>query len=286
MILSFESHYEDVKDLFQESLASYLNEMDWPRSERLAQLQDSVRYSLMGSGKRFRPVLSIFIADSFGAGPQKVLPWAAAIEMIHTYSLIHDDLPSMDNDDLRRGVPTNHKVYGESTALLAGDALLTEAFLFLAKNYSGTPDKAVSLIQILGEAAGLAGMISGQAIDLSAKSELSTEAELIQMHDLKTGALIRASAEGAAVVLGLTPELRQNCRNFGATLGLCFQLKDDLLDSQNEIEVGSFPACIGLEATQKLLEDKTKFAQAELEKMDIDSGPLWDLIDMNLKRTK
>lgn len=250
-----------------------------------------MQYSLVRGGKRFRPVLALLIGEAFGVSPQRVMPWAAAVEMIHTYSLIHDDLPCMDNDDFRRGEPTNHKVFGESSALLAGDTLLTEAFGLLANQYSDEPTLAMTLVRLLVEAAGYHGMIGGQAIDLTSKKQNLSLDELIQMHEMKTGALIRVASEGAAVACGLPLAKRLQCREFGRLLGFAFQLKDDLLDSVPEIEAGSFPAHLGLAATeQRLFEisDRAKILLTELgfqSDSENERNALFNLVQMNLERT-
>lgn len=191
------------------------------------QLVQAMEYSLFSGGKRFRPILCLMV------NPQAVA-YAAAIEMIHTYSLIHDDLPCMDNDDERRGQPTNHKKFGESLALLAGDALLTESFLVVAQNYSHRPEVATQLVSILSRAAGPSGMVGGQAMDMNLGVPLDAVAAVEKVHDTKTAELIAASLEGAGVVDGVSLEIRTTLRQVGLLLGLCFQLKDDLLDGEQD----------------------------------------------------
>lgn len=278
--------WQERKEWIEGALQAWVEGIEAGESRALTHLRKSLEYSLMGGGKRFRPVFSLLVGECFAVAPKRILPWAATVEMIHTYSLIHDDLPCMDNDDLRRGEPTNHKVFGESTALLAGDALLTEAFGLLASAYREQPDLAVRLVSLLSEAAGLRGMIAGQAIDLeSQESGLDLE-ELIRMHELKTGALIRVCAEGAAAVCGLPAEKQTLCRDFGGWLGFAFQLKDDLLDSAQTIEKGSFPERLGIPATEMRLQEASQRAWACLEKLNLGVGPLADLVQMNLDRTQ
>jgi geranylgeranyl diphosphate synthase type II len=190
----------------------------------------------------------------------------------------------MDDDHQRRGKPTNHKVFGESTALLAGDALLTEAFFLLSTKYHREPDLGMKLIHLLAEAIGFSGMVGGQAIDLMSKEENLSLQDLELMHSLKTGALIRASVEGVALILGLPLEIQQKSREFGSLLGLAFQLKDDLLDGQENIERGSFPEVLGLEKTKELLLKTSEKATQVLQQMQIASGPLHEMLAMNLKR--
>jgi len=191
----------------------------------------------------------------------------------------------MDNDDFRRGEPTNHKVYGEATALLAGDGLLTEAFRCLSEGYEKEPELGLKLVMLLSSAAGLVGMVGGQAMDLKAQKEKISLQELNLMHALKTGALIRICVEGSAVACGLLPDKIELCRNFGQQLGLAFQIKDDLLDSmETKIELGSFPGILGLEETQKYLEEVTQSAQNLLKKLSAEKSLLKDLVEYNLHR--
>jgi geranylgeranyl diphosphate synthase type II len=276
----------DRKDAIDSYIQSVLTDWQLPEARGISRLQESMGYSLLKGGKRFRPMLSLLIAETFAVHPKKVLPWAAAIEMIHTYSLIHDDLPCMDNDDFRRGEPTNHKVYGETTALLAGDALLTEAFAHISDKYAGEPAIGLSLVSILSKAAGLFGMVGGQAIDLESQKSLASLDELKLMHQMKTGALIRASAEGAAVICCLPADKILFVRKFGEDLGMAFQLKDDLLDSNDEIELGSFPAVLGLAGTSDYLSQVSQSALNSLTLLDITKGPLVDLVEFNLYRTQ
>lgn len=220
------------------------------------QLAESLEYSLFTGGKRFRPVLSLLTAEAVGVGWDRVLPWAAAVEMVHTYSLIHDDLPCMDDDDYRRGRPTNHRVYGEATALLAGDALLTQAFLHLGQSYSDTPNVGMELVSILGEAAGALGMISGQMLDLAAAEGTQSQKhqDLEKLHRLKTGALINASVMGVSAIGRLPKISREHLARFSENLGLAFQLADDVHDyNPSNPEKSGYPYVIGLKQTQETL---------------------------------
>lgn len=287
MKLNFQKTLLERKEAVDASVLEYLSNIQLQNFEGLTDLRKSFEYSLVRGGKRFRPVLSLLLAEEFGVSPKRILPFAMAVEMIHTYSLIHDDLPCMDNDDIRRGEPTNHKVFGESTALLAGDALLTEAFFLLSTAYEDQPAIAVKLIRLLSEAAGILGMVGGQAIDMKAKGLLPNQTELEHMHAMKTGALIRVSCEGAAVASSLLPEKIQNAKEFGAHLGFAFQLADDLLDSvEGQIEKGSFPDLIGLEKTKSLLMHTSEKAIQSLQNMGIQSGNLHQLVEYNSLREK
>lgn len=246
----------------------YLSEMNLPASSAIAELNQSMRYSATNGGKRFRPVLSLLIAELFDCSHEKVLPFATAVEFIHTYSLIHDDLPCMDNDDLRRGKPTNHKVYGEDFALLAGDALLTEAFMILAKFYAESELLVGRLTSLVAEAAGLRGMVGGQAIDLRAGHKQMSLAELTQLHRLKTGALIRLAVEGAATIAGAKAAEIANLKKFGEGLGLAFQIADDILDhGEKDQDMRSFTGILGLDGTKEYLQQVSKETLAELHKV-------------------
>ena len=213
--------------LFEEALEEQI--VGWARWP--ATLSAACRHGLFGGGKRVRPLLSLMAAEAVGGRAEDALPWAIAVEMIHTYSLVHDDLPAMDDDDVRRGRPTCHVAFGEANAILAGDALLTEAFAVVA----GAPwpaARTVQLAALLGEAAGGSGMVGGQVLDMA--GGLDTVAALERMQALKTGALIRAAAEGGAIAAGGAFEQVVAVRRCGAALGLLFQITDDLLDRQQD----------------------------------------------------
>lgn len=284
--MSFSAFMGERQELVNESLSHIFNQIDFPRSPAAQQLSQSMEYSFLGSGKRFRPVLALLISEAFAVGPQRVLPWAAAIEMVHTYSLIHDDLPCMDNDDVRRGRPTNHKVYGETTALLAGDALLSEAFRTITQGFHQDPQIAVDLVTLLSEASGPSGMVGGQAIDCQAQVNKISLQELALMHKLKTGALIRATVEGAAIACGLPKAKVSLVREFGELIGLAFQLKDDLLDAGEKIELGSYPGILGVEATKSYLDEVSVEAKDRLRALAIpEEDALYQLVDYNSERT-
>lgn len=197
---------------------------------------ESIEYSYFSGGKRFRPLLSFAGANYLGVSVETVFPWAMAIEMIHTYSLIHDDLPCMDNDDFRRGQATNHKVFGDAIALLAGDSLLTEAFAILAKHYSTLGTSLGSLITQLARSSGLNGMILGQYFDITLDSGKvpATPSHLNQIHLLKTGALISGALLGPALIKKLPADQLAPIKDVGLLLGYAFQVKDDVLDSEQD----------------------------------------------------
>jgi len=254
----------------------------------LAELLNSVRYStLQEGGKRFRPALAMLTAEALGSRGERVLPFAAAVECVHTYSLIHDDLPAMDNDDFRRGQPTNHKKFGEAMAILAGDALLTEAFLLIAEGFGDEPDIAVRAITELSKASGLCGMVGGQAIDMKSKAESSTLGELRAMHQLKTGALIRVSAVGAALLSRASENQLSEIEAYADHLGLAFQVADDLLDfDPARPEAGSYPTLLGPEKARGHLDELTEICLNSLREWPTEAEPLRWIALYNQRRLK
>lgn len=269
------------------SIQRYFAAMDLPAGAALTHLKEAMLYSAGSGGKRFRPVLSLLVGELFSCPAARILPFAMAIEFVHTYSLIHDDLPCMDNDDLRRGKPTNHKVYGEAKALLAGDALLTEAFFLLAREYKDASFLSVQLTELLGRSAGLRGMVGGQALDIEAENGnlKSSQEELVLMHTLKTGRLIQAAAEGAALIAGASPSEVESMSRFGEALGLAFQITDDILDaSEKGQEDRSFVTLLGLEGTHGYLQKVSERAWQELRQQSRRSPVLEHMIEFNRTR--
>lgn len=215
---------EFLKDYFESRGAEV--DMFSPR------LLESMTYSLYNGGKRFRPTLCLRAAELLKVDRQRALPFAAALEMIHTYSLIHDDLPCMDDDDERRGQPTNHVQYGEALALLAGDGLLTEAFVIISKHYINDGSKGIALVQALARAAGSSGMVGGQAMDMGFGHPMDSVQNLLLSHKGKTAALIAVAVEGAGILSGMDAAQAALLRKVGERLGVAFQVKDDLLDNE------------------------------------------------------
>ena len=224
----------------------------------------AMRYSVFAGGKRLRPVLCLAAAEICGGDFKKVLPTACALEVLHTYSLVHDDLPAMDDDDLRRGRPTNHKVFGEGMAILAGDGLLTFAFELMARNASVKgvrPEHVVEAIRLVARAAGSLGMVGGQAVDLVSEGNAAQVLDYIHRH--KTGALIQASLDAGAVLVGATAVQRRALARYGENIGLAFQIADDVLDivgdkkllgkrgSDQENQKLTFPSVYGLESSRR-----------------------------------
>lgn len=254
-----------------------------PVSPKLEAFWEGMEYSLFGGGKRFRPSLSLLTAKALGKDPEVVFPFAASVEMIHTYSLIHDDLPSLDNDDERRGRPTHHKKYGEDMALLAGDALQTLAFFLLADSYSAHP-KVASLIKNLALASGPQGMVGGQVLDMLAdKSEPSAD-ELKKIHQLKTGALISISVTGAGLVCEASEIEMSALKIFGDELGLAFQIADDIQDAREGELTKNYVGFFGEEKALNYLYETSQRAEEALAKLKHNTSELQSLIQFNLKR--
>lgn len=230
----------------EDALRKYYTE-----DEDLKNLLDAERYSLFAGGKRIRPLLTLEFCRMFGGEDEAALPFACAVEMIHTYSLIHDDLPCMDNDDLRRGKPTNHKVFGESTALLAGDSLLTGAFEAAASNTAAGAENSAKAVAYLASCAGRYGMVGGQMMDLEGENRELTLDELIKLHSLKTGALISAAAVLGALAAGVSfsDPCMQDVITYAENIGLAFQIVDDILDQTGDAQ--TLGKNVGVDAEHK-----------------------------------
>jgi geranylgeranyl diphosphate synthase type II len=211
-----------------------------PESAWPVTIHQAVRYSLFAGGKRIRPALVIASGEAVGGARAELMPLACAVEMIHTYSLIHDDLPAMDDDDLRRGKPTSHKVFGEAVAILAGDALLTRAFHLMAELPGGGDEtrlrRRVRATAILGEACGTTGLIGGQVMDLESEGRAIDGAALERLHRAKTGALLSACVRGGAILGGADEEALARLTRYASAIGLAFQVVDDMLDATEDAE--------------------------------------------------
>jgi len=267
-----------------------------------SKLLEAMRYCALSEGKRIRPFLVMACAQIFGINPLKTLNTAAALEFIHSYSLIHDDLPAMDNDDVRRGRPTCHKKYDEATAILAGDSLLTYAFEILAMpDTHKEPQVRCELIRVIARAAGFQGMAGGQMIDIEKADQKITKEELAKLHRLKTGELFMAATQCGAILGRASPDDINSLRYFANDLGLAFQIKDDILDhygiSLGKIEVdeavhkkpkenASIVDVIGLEAAQKQLEILKDQAIAHLATFGDKALLLKDLCEFVITRDK
>lgn len=231
--MNFEAYLAEHAERVDKALAEYMPTLPAPAKE----LEKAMRYSLFAGGKRLRPILALASAEAVGADPAVALPAACALEFIHTYSLIHDDLPAMDNDDWRRGKPTNHVVFGEAQAILAGDGLLTQAFYILA---TGPYPPSVGREQILAAiaeiagAAGAEGMVGGQSADIRAQGKSGDPETLYYIHTHKTGALLKASVRVGALLAGASSSVLSSLTLYGEKLGLAFQISDDVLDSTGD----------------------------------------------------
>ena len=262
--MNFSEQLREDQRLIEQALTQYA--AAWPSYGRL---KESMAYSLLSGGKRIRPVLTLAICRLFGGNPEAALPFACALEMIHTSSLIHDDLPCMDDDDLRRGIPTSHKVFGEAGAVLAGDAFLLAAFETMARAVL-SPEQIVRGTLCLSRAAGPEGMVGGQVLDLLGEGKTSTYEEIEQTERLKTGCMIEAAARLGAIAAGSSEEEEESAACYARKIGLAFQIRDDLLDVLGEEEtfgkpIGSdeakekstFVSLKGIEACQKQVEELT-----------------------------
>ena len=248
-----------------------------------ASLHESMRYSIFAGGKRLRPILMIAASEAVGGTAQQVMHAACALEMIHTYSLVHDDLPAMDDDEFRRGRPTNHKVYGEATAILAGDALLTEAFRLLADadaNRLISPATVLRVIELVARYAGSQGMVGGQVVDMESEGQEIDFPTLEYIHTHKTGGLILASVQVGALLGGGDEEQISALTRFGGAAGLAFQIADDILDvvgDQAELgkDIGSdqargkatYPALLGLKEARQRAKELCDIAVSSIDSL-------------------
>ena len=261
------------------------------------QIHEAMHYSLFAGGKRLRPILVLAAGEAVNSPPEPLLPAACAVELIHTYSLIHDDLPSMDDDDFRRGKPTCHRVFGEAIALLAGDALLTQAFVCLSRSEAIEPARVIQAITELAQAAGSQGMIGVQVVDLAAEggpAELDT-VEYIHAH--KTGSLIRVCLRLGGILSGAAEEQMALLTRYGEAIGLAFQITDDILDIEGDFQKtgkktgmdtyrgkATYPACVGLEAARRKAGELCQEAAALAHELGPAAKPLFDLANYVFER--
>ena len=278
----------------QERVEAYLEGLGFASEPGTARLEEAMRYSLLAGGKRIRPVLALATAEALGREPDEVLPLAAAIEMIHTYSLIHDDLPAMDDDELRRGKPTCHVAYGEDVAILAGDGLFAEAVHLALAEQRGEPANVLAALREVTAAAGTRGMVGGQFLDVDAQAGT----DLRRLHELKTGALIAASVGSVLALEGLDGPATIPFRRFAAELGVVFQIVDDILDvTVDEAELGkprgsderhgkaTYVSVFGLDRARELAKESHASARAALAEADGATGRLGQIADYILTRT-
>ena len=268
--------------------------------ERPEQLREAMRYSLLAGGKRLRPILCLAACEFVGGNSELALPTAVALEMIHTMSLIHDDLPAMDNDDLRRGRPTNHKVYGDAVAILAGDALLTRAFEMVALRSPGVPNER--LLKVVGELsllAGAPGLVGGQVVDLESEGKAVDLETLEFIHLHKTGALLKACVTSGALIGGASEEVLDALKTYAKGIGLAFQIIDDVLDVTASSDVlgktagkdlvadkTTYPKLLGLDESRKRANDLVAEAKDALSPWKTNSSPLLALADYITNRDR
>lgn len=272
----------DLNHYFKEKIALVDENLKrWmpAKNDDPATVHESMHYSLFASGKRIRPILVLASATTLGLNDEDVLPMAISLEMIHVFSLIHDDLPAMDDDDLRRGQPTNHKVYGDAIAILAGDALLAQAFIPLTQcnTEKFRAENILAVIKLMAEATGTAGMIGGQVIDLESEGKKIDLQRLQKLHRLKTGALIRASVLSPAILSGASESQTKALTTYGENIGLAFQIADDILDIEGGADLGkdigsdiangksTYPALLGLDGAKKAAQEALNAALASLD---------------------
>ncbi len=284
--MDLERYMEERKALVDGALDRILS----PAAAAPPRLLEAMRYSVFAGGKRLRPVLCLAAAESLGADPAPFLPAACALELVHTYSLIHDDLPAMDDNDLRRGRPTSHKVFGEALAILAGDALLTLAFGVVAGLEAAPPSVRTALCAALAEGSGGAGMVGGQALDLAAKGGERTAAELEEIHSRKTAALICAALSFGAILAGASEAQAGSLAGYGRALGMAFQVTDDILDATgSEEKMGkrakrdaaarkaTYPARYGIDGSRRIARGYVDGALAALRAFDDRAAPLREI---------
>lgn len=283
----------------RESVDSFFRDY-FKEQRRPAVLQESMLYSLFAGGKRVRPILAMAAYEACGGNAEDIVPYASSLELIHTYSLIHDDLPAMDDDDLRRGKPTNHKVYGEAVAILAGDALLTEAFRILSDSSHGSRVKDRDLLKASAEiaaASGYQGMVAGQVQDILSENA-EADAETLQfIHRHKTAALIRASVKVGGVLFGSNAEIVGALTSYGEKIGHAFQVVDDILDiegdtrvlgksvgSDEKINKMTYPRLYGLERSREIAKKLVDDAVSSLDPFSFSADPLREIARYLLER--
>jgi geranylgeranyl diphosphate synthase type II len=287
--MDLKAYLQERQDLVNRTLAVYLPQVRGPAFR----VTEAMHYSLFAGGKRLRPILCLAGAEAVGGNVGEAMPVACALEMIHTYSLIHDDLPAMDDDNLRRGQPTCHKKFDEATAILAGDGLLTEAFRIVAEAVTKFPEQQkvlLEVIHLIAQAAGYQGMVGGQMLDLMAEGRKITHKELETIHRMKTGALLTAAVRSGGLVGGGNRQEVTLLTNFGEKFGLAFQITDDILDVEGDsLEMGkaagadakrqkaTYPALLGPEKAKTWAQKIVDAAVADIEPLGERAAPLREL---------
>lgn len=294
MITDYATLSTEYKEVLETEMVRYVKKLQAP-----SVVKEAMIYSLEAGGKRIRPMLVFAVLSSYGVDVERGIPAAVAIEMIHTYSLIHDDLPCMDDDDLRRGKPTNHKVFGEAVALLAGDALLTYSFQLITEmNHPDvTSEMKLELLAEISKSAGAEGMVGGQISDMEGENKQLTLEELEYMHEHKTGKLLQASILSGAILASANVVQREHLRQFAFHLGLAFQIRDDILDIEGSQEllgkpIGSdltnhkstYPALLTLKGAKDKLSEQIQLAHAALAATNLPTALLGELTDLIANR--
>ncbi|MEM9400276.1 MAG: polyprenyl synthetase family protein [Verrucomicrobiota bacterium] len=291
--MNFKAYWQKRQKLVEQGLNKWLP----AKNKKPSTIHEAMRYSIFAGGKRLRPIICLASAEALEGDIDAAVPLACAVECIHTYSLIHDDLPCMDNDDLRRGQPTSHKVFGEGMAVLAGDALLTEAFAIAARCRGWRRYSVADVVQELALASGSQALIAGQVADIEAEGQKLTPAQLRYIHENKTGALITTSIRLGAMSANATPTKLQLLTDFGRALGLAFQIIDDILDiTQTSEQLGksagkdlhaekaTYPAILGMDKAKKEANRLTKLAMSKLEPLGQKAEALRSIAQYLLKR--
>ncbi len=274
--MEFAQQLKEHQHKIEYKLGEYLDTL-WPYGK----IVDAMAYSLFAGGKRIRPILTLEACRFCGGNVDDAMDFACALEMVHTYSLIHDDLPCMDNDDIRRGKPTNHKVYGEDIAVLAGDALLTSAFEVIASVDNLTDMQIVKAIRCLSESAGVSGMVAGQVLDMSSNGQVLTAKQLEIVQSLKTGKLIVAAVQLGAIVANADEDKMKALTIYAQKIGLAFQIQDDMLDVEGtQIEIGkpvgsdienekaTFVSIFGIDSCKQKIDELTREAIEQIRQYD------------------
>jgi len=292
---------KNLKDLYPESLAVevdknlklFLNDYN----HIPGRLKEAIGYSVLNGGKRLRPVLCLATAKSIGCRTEQVMPTACAIEFIHTYSLIHDDLPAIDNDDLRRGKPSCHRKFGEDIAILTGDALFAESFNLILKYQNSSPGKKLEVLSEIISAAGASGMVAGQVVDVGSTGKHITKKDLEYMHLNKTSKLIIAAIRTSAIICNANNDILKGLSIYGKNIGLVFQIVDDILDiTSSTVTTGktqgkdtdnsknTFPSLWGMDKSRKIAKEKTEKAINSIKDLDIDKKMLTNIAKFILVR--
>ena len=294
--MNLQRYLEERSQLVDRALTQVL-----PKRTSLPRTLDkAMRYSLFSGGKRIRPILALASGEAVGAPVARIMPFACALEMIHSYSLVHDDLPAMDDDDLRRGKPTNHVVFGEAMAILAGDGLLTEAFRVMAEGAllrGQNPAAALRAVQEIAAGAGAMGMVGGQVADLEAEHKKPTRTLVDYIHTRKTAALLRAAVRAGALVGGASPRQFARLDQYGAAIGLAFQVADDILDVEGgtaktgkregrdaELQKVTYPVAVGMAKAKAHARELLDDALAALKSFSVTAEPLRQIAKFVVER--